>query len=282
MRPYRVLFAAALMFSIASCGDGDTPKQPENNTTTNTTQADNGIPRPESIVYQLVNQYPHNTSAYTEGLEYVDGYIYEGTGHYGGSFIAKTELATGKELQRKDLDQRYFGEGITVMGDKIYQLTYKARRGFVYDKKTFKEISSFNFNTTEGWGMTNDGTHLIYSDGTDMLHFLNPNTFQEERSIKVRDRFGPVNFINELEYINGYIYANQWQTDLILKIDLKTGYVVATANLSTIRQRTGIPPVTGDESAPEFLNGIAYDKENNRIFITGKNWPKIFEIKLDN
>lgn len=281
MRPYRILFAAALMVSIASC-DNDSPKQTDNNTTTTTTKADNGIPSPQTIVYQLIAEYPHSTGAYTEGLQYVDGHIYEGTGQYGRSYLAKTDLKTGKELQRKDMDARYFGEGITVMGDKIYQLTYKAKRGFVYDKKTFKELSSFNFNTQEGWGLTNDGTNLIYSDGTDALYFLDPQNFQVTRTLNVRDKYGPVRFINELEYINGYIYANQWQTDLILKIDLKTGYVVATANLSNLRQRTGIPPVTGDESAPEFMNGIAYDAENNRIFITGKNWPKLFEIKLDN
>lgn len=281
MRPYRILFAAALMVSIASC-DNDSPKQTDNNTTTTTTPADNGIPRPQTIVYQLIGEYPHSTGAYTEGLQYVDGYMYEGTGQYGRSYIAKTDLKTGKELQRKDMEGRYFGEGITVMGDKIYQLTYKAKRGFVYDKQTFKELSSFNFNTQEGWGLTNDGTNLIYSDGTDALYFLDPQNFQVTRTVNVRDKYGPVRFINELEYINGYIYANQWQTDLILKIDLKTGYVVATANLSNLRQRTGIPPVTGDESAPEFMNGIAYDAENNRIFITGKNWPKLFEIKLDN
>lgn len=282
MRPYRILLAAALIFSITSCGDNaDTPNQ-KDQPATNTYKTDNSIPVAETIVYQIINQYPHSTTAYTEGLEYIDGFIYESTGHYGGSYIAKTELETGKELKRADLEQRYFGEGMTVMGDKIYQLTYKARRGFVYDKNSFKQVATFNFNTTEGWGMTNDGTSLIYSDGTDAIHYLDPQTFKEERTIKVVDRYGPVNFINELEYANGYIYANQWQTDLILKIDPKTGYVVATANLSNLRQRTGIPPVTGDESAPEFMNGIAYDKENNRFFITGKNWPKLFEIKLDN
>lgn len=282
MRPYRILLAAVLSLSIASCGDNSDQPNQTDQPTTNTSKVDNSIPVAETIVYQIVNQYPHSTHAYTEGLEYIDGFLYESTGQYGRSYIAKTELETGKELKRVDLSRRYFGEGITVMGDKIYQLTYKARRGFVYDKNSFKQIATFNFNTTEGWGMTNDGTSLIYSDGTNIIHFLNPQTFQEERSIKVIDRYGPVNFINELEYVNGYIYANQWQTDLILKIDIKTGYVVATANLSSLRQRAGIPPVTGDESAPEFMNGIAYDKENNRFYITGKNWPKLFEIKLDN
>ena len=153
---------------------------------------------------------------------------------------------------------------------------------FIYDEKTLKQIGTFDFATQEGWGMTNNGTQLIFDDGSNILHFIDPTTFKEIKRLNVTDEHGPVNEINELELINGFIYANQWQKDIILKIDTATGHVVGRADLSTIRQRGGIPPITERRGAPEVLNGIAYDKATNRIFVTGKNWPKLFEIKLDN
>ncbi len=277
MRLNRIIIIPALLL-IAACGNNEQPVEKRS-----TPQEDtNPIPAPKHITYQLVNQFPHSTNAYTEGLQFVDGYLYESTGQYGNSYIRKSDLETGKVLQQHRMDNKYFGEGMTILGDKIYQLTYQSQTGFVYDKKTFKQLRTFSFPNSEGWGMTNDSTHIIYSDGGDQLYYLDPETLKEVKRIKVVDRYGPVSYINELEYINGYIYANQWQTELILKIEPKTGYVVGRADMSTLRQRTGIPAPTANESAPEVLNGIAYDSKNNRIFVTGKNWPKIFEVKLDN
>lgn len=269
------LLAAVLMLS--ACGDEPEEKK---ETPKEETPVDTYVPK--VISYQLINQYPHSTTAFTEGLEYVDGYLYEGTGQYGRSDIRKTELTTGKVIKDLKVSDQYFGEGITVMGDKIYQLTYREKKAMVYDKNTFKLLQTFPTFTNEAWGMTNDGTNIIYGDGSDQLYFVKPEDFSIIKTLKVNDRFGPVSYINELEYINGFIYANQWQTDLILKIDPNSGKVVAHADLTTLRARTGIPAPGMDENAPEVMNGIAYDKENNRIFITGKNWPKLFEIKLDN
>lgn len=237
----------------------------------------------KNIPYKLVNKYPHSTQAFTEGLEYVDGYIYESTGQYGKSYISKNELETGKQVDIYRLEDKYFGEGMTVLNDKVYMLTYKAKLGFVFDKKTLKLLNTFPLKTNEGWGMTNDGTNLIYGDGSSYIYYIDPNTYNEVKRLEVMDKYGSVSAINEMEYINGYIYANQWNTNYIVKIDPSTGQVVGQADLSNLRRQTGIPePQYGNEEAPEVLNGIAYDADNNRVYITGKNWPYIFEIKLDN
>ncbi|RYD55807.1 MAG: glutaminyl-peptide cyclotransferase [Sphingobacteriales bacterium] len=236
-----------------------------------------------AIPYQIVNEFPHDKAAFTEGLQYVDGSLYESTGEYGSSDIRKTELKTGKVLQSQKLDDKYFGEGLTVLNGKIYQLTYKEKTGFVYNQATLKQLQTFTFDTGEGWGMTNDGANIIYSDGTSKLYFLDPATLKEVKRIDVNDSYGSVTYINELEYIKGYIYANQWQTDFIYKIDPASGKVVGKADLRNLRERTGIPALgAGGEDGPEVMNGIAYDAAGNRIFITGKYWPKLFEIKLDN
>ena len=250
--------------------------------TTETTGTDSTLPLIPAIPYQIIKAYPHDNTAYTEGLEYHNGFIYESAGQYGKSDIRKTDLETGKVLQQQKMDKQYFGEGITIFGNKIYQLTYRERTGFIYDLATLKPVKTFSFNTNEGWGMTTDGKYLIYGDGGTMLYFLDPETQKEVKRITVTDQYGPVENVNELEYIKGYLYANQWQTDFILKIDPNTGKVVGKADLSDLRRKTGIPDPTNDETAPEVLNGIAYDSSSNRIFITGKNWPKLFEIKLDN
>lgn len=238
---------------------------------------------PAVISYQIVNEFPHDPAAFTEGLQFVDGYLYESTGQYGKSDLRKTDLKTGKVLQQHKLDNRYFGEGIAVLNDKIYQLTYREKTGFIYDKATLKQLGTFSFSANEGWGMTTDGTHLVYSDGSDIIYFIDPATFKEVKHISVTDQYGKVSNINELEFINGSIYANQWQANNILKIDPATGKVIGQADLQSLRSRTGIPePDPNNENAPEVMNGIAYDAQNNRIFITGKNWPKLIEIKLDN
>ncbi len=270
---YRWLVAAC--FLAASCNTGNKPAD-RADTTAST------IVVPSVIPYDIVNEYPHDPAAFTEGLEYHDGILYEGTGQYKQSDVRKVDLKTGKVLLSRKMEAKYFGEGITVLNGKIYQLTYREGKGFVYDAKTLKEEKTFTFKAAEGWGMTNNGTWLIFDDGDNIFHYLDPNTFKEVKQLRVTDEHGPVNEINEPELIHGFIYANQWRTDNILKIDTATGRVVGRADLSGLRQRTGIPPMSRNEKGPDVMNGIAYDAANNRIYITGKNWPKLFEIKLDN
>lgn len=270
------LIAAALGTGCKDQQPSDS-KEPTDNTSAPPAEITAAIPA------RLINQFQHRSDAYTEGLEFVDGMIYESTGRYGQSKLYRYELETGKVQKEINIDGKYFGEGITVMGDKIYMLTYQEHMGFIFDRNSFKQLGTFVVNNAEGWGMTNDGTNIIYSDGTSTLYFMDPATLKVTRQLNVTDASGPVTKINELEYINGYIYANQWETELILKIDPNSGKLVGQSDLRMIRQQAGIPPNNARaENQPEVLNGIAYDKKNNRLFVTGKNWPRILEIKLDN
>ncbi len=264
---------------IAACGNENKPVPAATEGTNNTA---NNLGVPAVIPYDIINAYPHDPTAFTEGLECKDGVLYESTGQYGYSDIRKIDLKTGKVLLSKNMEAQYFGEGLTILNGKIYQLTYREGKGFVYDLATLKLLNTFTFTTAEGWGMTNNGRYLIFDDGTNVLHYIDPNSYKEVKQLAVTDEHGPVNEINEPEMIQGFIYANQWQTDYILKIDTTTGHVVGRADLGTLRQRAGIPQPTGRKNGPDVLNGIAYDAATNRIFITGKNWPKLFEIKLDN
>ena len=274
MKPKIILIAFSLMLS-AACNNN----KPQPAATPDNTGASNV---PSIISYNIVNEYPHDPGAFTEGLEYKDGMLYESTGQYGSSDIRKVDLKTGKVLLSTKMEPRYFGEGLTILNGKIYQLTYKEGKGFVYDLNNLKLEKTFSFVAPEGWGMTNNGTYLIFDDGTNLLHFIDPVTFKEIKQLAVTDEHGPVNEINEPEMIHGFIYANQWQTDNILKIDTATGHVVGRADLGSLRERAGIPPPSGRRNAPDVLNGIAWDATGNRIFITGKNWPKLFEVRLDN
>jgi glutamine cyclotransferase len=267
----------ALTLLLGACNN----EKPAEQTTTETAPAE-AVVVPTPISYNIVNQYPHDPKAFTEGLEFHDGFLYESVGQYGESDVRKVELTTGKVLQSTKMDARYFGEGLTLLNDKFYQLTYREGKGFIYNAKTLKQEGTFPFPTQEGWGMTNNGTHLIFNDGGNVLYFMDPANGNIVKQLPVTDEHGPVYRINEMELIKGFIYANQWQLDLLLKIDTATGKVVGRADLSGLRQQTGIPPLSGDEDAPEVLNGIAYDATANRIFITGKNWPKLLEVKLDN
>ncbi len=272
----RLMSVAAGALLLFSCSSDSRPEQPET-----TTETDSDIVRPAVMSYSIVNVFPHDPGAFTQGLEFRDGYLYESTGQYGASELRKTEIETGKVLQSVKLDRRYFGEGMTIMGGKIYLLTYREHTGFVYDLKTMKQLQTFGVATGEAWGLTNDGTHLIYGDGTSNLYFLDPETFQQVKQIRVRDQYGPVNNINELEFIKGHIYANQWMTDNILKIDPQTGDITGIADLRTIRQKLGLPDAArARDRDPEVMNGIAWDAENQRLFITGKYWPYLVEIKL--
>ncbi|HEX5690201.1 MAG TPA: glutaminyl-peptide cyclotransferase, partial [Roseiflexaceae bacterium] len=231
------------------------------------------MPTPIAESYQVINTYPHDPQAFTQGLVYEDGVLYEGTGLNGQSTLRKVELETGAVLQQHDLASEYFGEGITIVGDKIFQLTWRSNIGFIYDKATFEQIGQFSYST-EGWGLTHDDTRLIMSDGTATLHFLDPQTQQETGSVQVTDQGNPVTQLNELEYINGEVYANIWQTDWIARIDLQTGTVAGWISLAGLLSPEERKPPT------DVLNGIAYDAAGDRLFVTGKRWPKLFEIKL--
>ncbi len=223
--------------------------------------------------YRIVNTYPHDQDAFTQGLVFENGAIYAGTGLYGKSSLRKVDLETGNILQIYELPARYFGEGITIFEDIIVQLTWKSNTGFIYDKRGFKLLRDFTY-ATEGWGITHDGKRLIMSDGTSALYFLNPETFRIIGHIEVYDNSLPVNRLNELEYINGQIYANVWQTNDIAIIDPQSGQVSGWIDLSELA------PSQYASTSIDVLNGIAYDTEKERLFITGKLWPWLFEIKL--
>jgi glutamine cyclotransferase len=228
---------------------------------------------PASWTYKVVNEFAHDTKAFTQGLVFEDGFLYEGTGLYGKSELRKVELETGKVLQRHKLPDEFFGEGITIFGDRIVQLTLKSRTGFVHNKETFELLREFSY-PTEGWGLTNDGKYLIMSDGTPMLYFLDPDTFKQSRKFMVLDQDSPVWGLNELEYIDGQIFANVWPTERIVKIDPQTGKVIGWIDIEGI-----LDPKEHSEPVDVF-NGIAYDAANGRLFVTGKLYPKLYEIKL--
>jgi glutamine cyclotransferase len=222
--------------------------------------------------YTVVHTYPHDPTAFTQGLEYRDGVLYEGTGLTGKSAIRKVDLETGKVLQEERLDPRYFGEGITVTAGKLFELTWQNKTGFVYDAKTFKLIRNFGY-IGEGWGLAHDEAGLIMSDGTSTLRFLELTRFTERRRIKVADGSSPIAGLNELELIKGEIWANVWHTDYIARILPRDGRVVGWINLKGLSGPSALP-------RDAVLNGIAYDSAKDRIFVTGKLWPKLFEIKL--
>ncbi|CAM1353097.1 glutaminyl-peptide cyclotransferase [Tenacibaculum insulae] len=229
--------------------------------------------------YKIVNTYPHDKDAYTQGLEYKDGFLYESTGRRGQSTLRKVDLKTGEILQKVALGKEYFGEGMTIFNNKIYWLTWQARKGFVYDLETFKLIDEFAYNhSNEGWGLTHDADELIKSDGTNRIWFLNTDNQQEKRSIQVYTNKYPVDNLNEIELINGKIYANKWQQNSIVIINPETGVVDGVANLNGLRDI--VAKDQNLEPSDDVLNGIAYDKENNRLFVTGKHWGKLFEIEL--
>jgi glutamine cyclotransferase len=228
---------------------------------------------PQVYGYRIVNIYPHDPSAFTQGLIYEGGYLYEGTGLYGKSTLRKVEMKTGKVLKLLSLPAAYFGEGLTSWKGVLIQLTWREKKGFVYEKESFRLLREFSY-ANEGWGITHDGTHLIMSDGSASLHFLDPGTFTQVRKMEVRDRGTPVSGLNELEYVKGKLYANIWSTERIAIISPVTGRVEGWIDL------TGLSASMGHFPKIDVLNGIAYDQDTDRLFITGKLWPKLFEIKL--
>lgn len=237
---------------------------------------------PPLINYTVMKALPHDTTSFTEGFLFHDGQLYESTGTEPDmppsrrSLFGTVDLATGRINPKVEIDrQKFFGEGIVFLDGKVYQLTYKTKVGFIYDAKTFKKLGEFTFPTEEGWGMTTDGVHLIMSDGTSNISYLDPATFRLVKVLGVTDNNGPVSNINELELIKGYLYANQWQTNYILKIDTASGKVVGKMNLDSIvaEEKNKFPGL-------DVLNGIAYDSTSGKVYVTGKLWPNIFEIKF--
>jgi glutamine cyclotransferase len=224
--------------------------------------------------YRVVNSYPHDPDAFIQGLVFEDGIFYEGTGRRGQSTLRQVEVETGQVLQAINLPAEVFGEGITIFGDRIIQLTWQARTGFIYDKPNFEFLDIFRY-PTEGWGITHDGQRLIMSDGTSTLYLWDLDTLEEIGRIQVEANGQPVARLNELEYINGEIFANVWQTDRIARIDPGTGQVVGWIDLTGL-----LSPADRGQRTVDVLNGIAYDAENDRLFVTGKLWPRLYEIEL--
>jgi glutamine cyclotransferase len=270
-----LMSAEVLLFAVPVCSEEvhhQVLAEASTPTVTNSTQAKRLNPAPV-VGYRIVNTYPHDPGAFTQGLVFVDDVLYEGTGLRGRSSLRKIDLKTGNILLVRQLPAWFFGEGITIYGDRIIQLTWRARVGFVYDKHTFQLLAKFNY-PTEGWGITHDGSSLIMSDGTSTLYLLDPLTFKEVGRLEVHDPDGPVSRLNELEYVQGEIYANVWRTDRIAKISPQTGAVVGWIELEGL-----LGPEDSDRQI-DVLNGIAYDVKNDRLFVTGKLWPKLFEIDL--
>lgn len=229
---------------------------------------------PANLSYKIVNTFKHDTASYTEGLEYHNGFLYESDGEYGASSLRKTTLE-GKVVLQIALEKKYFGEGITIIGNKIIQLTYKEGIGFEYDKNTFKLLKTFPYNhTLEGWGLAFNGQTIYNTDGSNKIYKLNPSNYQSTGLIEVYDDKGPVTQLNELEWVDGKLYANIYTSDLIAIINPKTGEVEAYINLITL------PKGKIEDQNNDVLNGIAYDAKTKRLFVTGKKWPNLFEIKV--
>jgi glutamine cyclotransferase len=224
--------------------------------------------------YAVKHSYPHDAQAFTQGLYFRDGFLYESTGQYGSSSVRKVEIATGKVLQKRDLPEQVFGEGIAQVGNDILALTWMNQGGFVLDAATFQAKATFRYQG-EGWGLTTDGERAYMSDGSPYIRVLDPATMQEQRRIHVTADGKPVPKLNELEWVDGIIYANVWQTDRIARIDPLTGRVIGWIDLAGLSAKAGVAP-----DSDNVLNGIAYDSKQKRLFVTGKRWPRLFEIEL--
>ena len=295
MRLFGLMIFAVFAFA---CG-GEKPSTNANSTVKNTSGNNTASPTataansaaPNVSTYEIVNTYKHDSKAFTQGLVFQNGFFYESTGEYGDSTLRKVELQTGKVLQEHELAREYFAEGMTVLNGKIYQITWQEKTAFVYDAENFKLLREIKYQGS-GWGLTTDGTHLILSDGTHIIKFLDPETFSVVRSITVKKEDGsPVYHLNELEFVKGEIWANIWHSEnnatdsehgflpnigkpnYIARIDPASGKIVGWIDLA------GISP-EDVRNSENTLNGIAYDAQNDRIFVTGKRWKKLFEIKL--
>lgn len=270
--PSRLAVGLLVASSLAvACGAASTPAPEAQGRPAAATAT--ATPAVESYGYEIIRSHPHDPASFTQGLTIADGQLYEGTGLHGQSSLKRVDLQTGAALQRIELESRYFGEGIAVVGDRIVQLTYQTGVGFVYDRKTFAKLKEFTY-PGEGWGLTYDGQRLVMSDGSDTLRFWHPETLEEIGRLRVRDGDRAIERINELEYVDDALYANIWQEDRIARIDPKTGVVTAwidMANLLTATERS---------RGVDVLNGIAHDPKTGHFLITGKLWPWVFEVKL--
>lgn len=228
---------------------------------------------PVSIGYRVVATYPHDPQAYTQGLVYAGGALYESTGLYGRSSVRRVDLASGRILAARPLAPQHFGEGLTAIGERLIQLTWRSGTAIVYSRANLRPLGQFRY-ATEGWGLTHDGRHLIMSDGSDTLYFLDADRFTEVRRVKVHDASGPVRSLNELEYIGGSVFANVWQSSHIVRIDPASGRVTGFVDLSALTDRMR------GEPGSDVLNGIAYIPGSGRVLVTGKRWPSLFAIEL--
>lgn len=259
-----VLLAATLVPIINSCNDAD------GNDEGSTTQP----PPPLNLSYFIGSSFPHDTSSYTQGLAFHEGELYESTGHYGKSKLLQVDINTGKAIRKVDLDKKYFGEGLTILNDTIYQLTWKEKTVFAYDLKTFKVLKEFPLKT-EGWGITHNGKNLIVTDGGSNLYFYEPGTFSLLRTQTVTESGTLAYNLNELEYVDGFVYANQYEKPYILKINPDSGTVVAKADLTEVWTR-----IQQKDPKAEVPNGIAYDSVSRKMYVTGKLWPEMYVIEF--
>lgn len=275
VRRSRSAIAAFALLTLLACSGGGGPSGPSE-------PAAGPVPPPPPPVpeggetpvfgFDVVATFPHDVGAWTQGLAYEGGVLLESTGQRGRSGLRRVDLASGEVLQRVDLDDRFFGEGMAPLGDRIAMLTFASEKGFVFDRATFAVLDSF-FYDHEGWGMTTDGEVWIVSDGTPTLRFWDPETFTVIRSVEVTDQGDPVERLNELEWIAGEVFANVWPSDRVARIDPTTGRVLAWIDLAGL-----LPP--GQRAAADVLNGIAWDPGERRLFVTGKEWPTLFQIRL--
>jgi glutamine cyclotransferase len=229
---------------------------------------------PDRYSYRVIRTYPHDIGAFTQGFEYHEGFMYEGTGNRGESSLRKVELETGEILKFRNLDAELFGEGITIINDKIYQVTYTSQVGFVYNKNSFEELRRIYYQNREGWGLTNNGSEILMSDGSHVIYYMDTTYFSVQRKIEVFDNNGPVDNLNELELIDGQLYANRYTFDEIVIIDPETGRLTGRIDMSGL-----LDPVDRHPRI-DFLNGIAWDREQDRIFVTGKRWPKVYQVEF--
>ena len=269
MKPVSILFLTVLMIA---CNNNNDAAYEDNG-------VNNGNPAPPLINYAVVNSFPHDTASFTEGLFVHEGQLFESTGspdtpNNNGSWFGAIDLKTGKAVKKVQLGSQYFGEGITLLNGRIYQLTWQNHKGFVYDAKTFKKIKEFDYNG-EGWALTTDSTNLIMSDGSSNLRFLDPDSLRVLKILGVSDHNGPVGNLNELEFINGFIYSNIWMTNNIVKIDPASGRVVAKLDFTSL-----VKEVKNKYPGAAEMNGIAYDSNSKKIYITGKCWPNLYEVRF--
>lgn len=262
--------ALAGVFAFAACGRNEAAKI---QTVPPSPAAIAGATAPVSYSYEVIRSWPHDRAAFTQGLVFRNGALLESTGLNGRSSVREVELATGRVLKHVALPQQYFGEGLAVLDGRVFQLTWQNQRGFVYDVDTFRKEREFTYEG-EGWGLTTDGKSLILSDGTHRLRFLDPVSFQVQRVVEVLIDGKPVNHLNELEWIDGEVFANVWQTDRVVRIDPATGQVRGVVDFS------GLLGQAERAAGADVFNGIAYDPASDRLFVTGKFWPKIFEVRL--